>query len=348
MRTNAPGPDVHQLERLNTWWRLSGPEPVGLPLTKRIIYRIRRWLARILSPQETFNAALVDHLNRNVHAQQATIDWAAAAHEELRTAIGVLQHATRSLRHEMERLGPAAAAPASQPAAFSAGDDYKYVGFEDQFRGTPEDIRRRLTRYLPLFAGAAEVLDVGCGRGEFLELLREQGVRARGIDVNRAMVDVCREQGLDATAADALSHLRSLPDASLGGLIAVQVVEHLEPRYLMAMLDAAFAKLKPGAPIVLETINPACWSAFFDSYVRDLTHVRPIHPDTLNYLLLATGFQQVEISYQAPVAERDKLQPLAPSAASPVEWADTLNANVEKLNRLLFTWRDYAAIGRRA
>src|SRR6185436_13708059 len=127
--------------------------------------------------------------------------------------------------------------------------------------GSPEEIRRRVEDYLPIFQGA-DVLDVGCGRGEFLDLLREHGIRARGVDVNPAMVEVCRGKGLEAETADALTYLRGLPDASLGGLFAAQVVEHLEPRYLARLLDAAFEKLRPGAPIVLETINPACWFAF--------------------------------------------------------------------------------------
>ena len=124
------------------------------------------------------------------------------------------------------------------------------------------------------------------------------------------------------------------------------MIEHLDPRYLTSLLDAAFEKLRPGAPIVLETINPACWFAFFESYIRDITHVRAIHPDTLKYLLIATGFQQVDIRYRAPYPEHEKLQPLLPQA-SLGDSVETLNANVEKINRLLFTWLDYAAIARR-
>ena len=102
------------------------------------------------------------------------------------------------------------------------------------------------------------------------------------------MVEVCREQGLDATKADALSYLRGLPDGSLGGLFAAQVVEHLEPAYLTRPARRRVRRAAPGAPIVLETINPACWFAFFESYIRDITHVRPLHPDTLKFLLVAT------------------------------------------------------------
>jgi len=292
----------------------------------------------------------------------------AAQHEELRAALSVVQQAAHGLRRAVEEIGTnpksripnsksqtdpgspipdpglvPSQAPASQ---FDTLDSHKYVGFEDQFRGSPEEIRRRVEDYLPMFAKASDVLDVGCGRGEFLELLRERGVRSRGIDINPAMVEVCRGKGLEAESGDALAYLRGLHDASLGGLFAAQVVEHLQPRYLAQLLDAAFEKLRPGAPIVLETINPACWFAFFESYIRDLTHVRPVHPDTLKYLLIATGFQHVEIRYRAPYPEGEKLQKLAGGQqVALADLVETLNANVEKINRLLFTYLDYAAVG---
>jgi O-antigen chain-terminating methyltransferase len=155
---------------------------------------------------------------------------------------------------------------------------------------------------------------------------------------------------------DAVAYLESLPDESVGGIMAAQVVEHLEPDTLIHLLDAAHAKLTPGGRIVLETINPSCWFAFFESYVRDLTHVQPVHADTLKYLLQSTGFQRVEIRYRSPFPESDKLQPvpvpidggqLSPDLPLLRDMADTVNQNVEKLNRLLFTYLDYAAIGER-
>jgi O-antigen chain-terminating methyltransferase len=155
------------------------------------------------------------------------------------------------------------------------------------------------------------------------------------------MVEVCRARGLDAVEGDALGYLRSLPDGSLGGLLAAQVVEHLEPGYLLQTLEAAYHALRPGSTIVLETINPACWFAFFSSYIRDITHVRPLHPDTLSYLLTANGFQRVTVRYSAPYPDADKLR-LVPGDG-PIE--DAFNANVNKLNSLLFTHLDYAAIG---
>ena len=401
-----PPPDRSQLERLNALYRIIDQAPAGGGLRARLASSARRLLGRILSRQQEFNAALVDHINRNMalgleahHSSVNTIEWMAgtidgyrdardeverhleallarerrndtavralaAQHEELRSALNVVQQAAHSLKRELAQLS--AANPKTQipsphfqdsrsesripgpGSQFADEDSHKYVGFEDQFRGSPDDIRRRVEEYLPVFENASDVLDVGCGRGEFLELLRNRGMTARGIDINPAMVDVCRGKGLQAETGDALAYLRGLPDGSLGGLFAAQVVEHLEPRYLMRLLDAAFDKLRPGAPIVLETINPACWFAFFESYIRDLTHVRPVHPDTLKYLLIATGFQRVEIRYRAPYPDADKLQALPLRAGAPTsvdDMIETLNANVEKINRLLFTYLDYAAIG---
>jgi O-antigen chain-terminating methyltransferase len=288
--------------------------------------------------------------------QEGAIALLSASHEEIRASLGGLHQATQNLKREVAKLvdgRSTAHVPTTTTGAAEAGsvsveslDSHQYVGFEDKFRGSSEDIHRRVSEYLPFFEGARDVLDIGCGRGEFLALLREHGVPARGIDINSAMVEVCRQQGLDASDADALSYLRAQPDGSLGGLFAAQVVEHLEPRYLTAVIGLAFDKLRPGAPIVLETINPACWFAFFESYIRDITHVRPLHPDTLKYLLIAGGFQHVDIRYRAPYPEHDKLQPLAANTSLGTV-VDTLNANVERLNSLLFTWLDYAAIGRR-
>jgi len=277
-------------------------------------------------------------------------------HDEIRGTLATLQQATQTIRRELERLLSSAAPPSGStgapavPAATAVIDSYKYVGFEDQFRGDQADIRRRLSDYVADFAGASDVLDIGCGRGEFLDLLRGAGIGARGLDLNHEMVEGCRARGLAADEGDALGYLRAQPDGALGGLFAAQVVEHLEPAYLMRVLDAAYHALRPGSRIVLETINPACWFAFFESYIRDLTHVRPIHPDTLKYLLTASGFQRVEIRFRAPYPDAQKLQPIAlagDASADAQAAAATLNANAERLNRLLFTHLDYAAVATR-
>ena len=288
--------------------------------------------------------------------QQARVD-------EIRQAATAWRQVTGALRQELDRLRaqPAPDAP-PLPAAGRTGqpdprtqlatpqESYKYVGFEDRFRGAAVDIRAGLADYARQFDGASDVLDAGCGRGEFLEILRERGVTASGVDLNPEMVAQCHARELQVAEGDLLAHLAALPDASLGGLFAAQVVEHLEPAYLLKFIDTAFLKLRPGARIVLETINVASWTAFFQSYVRDITHVRPLHPDTLAYLVTAGGFQQVEIVYRSPIPPEHQLA-RAPERAGGEETLDRMtavfNRNVDELNRLLFGDQDYAVIAER-
>jgi SAM-dependent methyltransferase len=309
--------------------------------------------------------------------RDARADKIAAEQADLRSLVALAQQASLAVKRELESVVPPArvpdgaesrrvqpAAPEPRPAnreprpsSFQRLDSYKYVGFEDQFRGSRDAIRARLESYLPFFAGASDVLDVGCGRGEFLELLSAAGISNRGIDLNHEMAELCRARGLEVAEADAVSYLTTIPDGSLGGLFAAQVVEHLQPDYLLQFLELAFHKIRPGGRIVLETLNPACWVAFFESYIRDITHVWPLHPETLKYLVTASGFSRTDIEYRSPVPPQDRLQTIArlqaSTASSPSTGADfgdlveTFNANVDKLNARLFTHLDYAVIGTR-
>jgi len=303
-----------------------------------------------------------ESLNARLETRTAAL---ASTQESLRTSVSVAQQASITMKRELERLlgsdqGQAGVRPASGEGQTSvrpgsdqsltpfapALDAYKYLTFEDRFRGSRTAIRARLESYLPHFAGASDVLDVGCGRGEFLELLAGAGVTARGIDLNHEMAEDCRARGLDVTEADAVSYLSAQPDQSLGGLFAAQVVEHLQPSYLLQFLELAFVKMRPGGVIVLETLNPACWVAFFDSYIRDITHVWPLHPDTLKYLVIASGFTRVDVEYRSPVPDEDKLQPVPGDAnALPRDLVEAFNENVRKLNARMFTNLDYAVVG---
>jgi SAM-dependent methyltransferase len=306
---------------------------------------------------------------QRVSARMQTLsDTLTGSQDDVRAIVGTLQQGVMAMKRELERMAatgstssdpspripdPGSRIPASSsPLAFSpALDAYKYVGFEDLFRGSREVIRARFESYVPLFEGRGPVLDVGCGRGEFLDLLAAHHIDARGIDLNHEMAEACRARGLDVSEADAVGYLTGVEDGSLGGIFSAQVVEHLEPAYLLRFLELSFYKLRPGGRLVLETLNPACWVAFFDSYIRDITHVWPLHPDTLKYLVVASGFSSASVEYRSPVPQRDKLQAFAAPAtgAQPlIDFAEAFNANVEKLNARMFTYLDYAVIGDKA
>src|SRR5207248_7129412 len=135
---------------------------------------------------------------------------------------------------------------------------FDYFLFEHRFRGSRAEITRRQAVYLDCFLGRGRVLDLGCGRGEFVELLREHGVPAEGVDGDEDMVDYCRDRGLPVVRADLFDHLAGLPAASLDGVFAAQVIEHLPPERLWRLVHLCAAALKPGGALVFETINILC------------------------------------------------------------------------------------------
>jgi SAM-dependent methyltransferase len=334
----------------------AGAQPqVGRDELARLGTALLEFLQKITAFVETKDRELA----AGAEQRMAALEGPLATIAELRTQVNVLQRAVQTLHvtsHESRVAGQETGAATRE--AGLATRDFVYVAFEDQFRGSQEAVAGRLQDYVPIFSSApgdAPVVDLGCGRGELLAALDQAGVRARGVDANASMAAAASDRGLDAVHGDALAFLEAQQDNSLRGIAATQVVEHLEPAYLMTLIDAASRKLGPGAPIVLETINPACWLAFFSSYIRDLTHVRPVHPDTLQYLLQANGFTRVEIRYRAPVPEHMKMQTIELPAAlafapdgtrTPLgAVAHALNVNAVVLNNLMFTHLDYAAVG---
>jgi 2-polyprenyl-3-methyl-5-hydroxy-6-metoxy-1,4-benzoquinol methylase/uncharacterized membrane-anchored protein YhcB (DUF1043 family) len=270
--------------------------------------------------------------------------------QALKRELSDLKRSGNTLRNNKQRQHLDETNELNNNKVISQVDHYKYVAFEDLFRGPDVEILSRLSDYVAYFEGASDVLDVGCGRGEFLKLLNKNGISSYGVDLNRAMIEECKENGLNVKEIDLLTHLKSLSDNSLGGLFAAQVVEHLEPAYLLEFIDTAFHKLRPGSKIILETINVASWSAFFQSYIRDITHIRPLHPETLSYFVTVSGFQKINLIYRSPCAKQNKLEEIQGIMmhSRPLEGIiPAINRNVEKLNSLLFGNQDYAVIAER-
>jgi SAM-dependent methyltransferase len=309
--------------------REAGGGPKGL--VKRVLRKLMRWYVEPLAAdQRVYNSAVL----RLVDALSERADAAAASNERARRLLGELEE--RLTRVERRGGGAASAPPATvaaQPAAAALPD---YFAFESRMRGSVDAIRERQRRYVEDFREAAPVLDIGCGRGELLQLLREAGVEARGIDADADMVAYARGDGLDVEQADLVEYLQRLDDGSLGGIFMGQVVEHLPPGVLVRSLELAARKLRPAGLLVAETINPLSPLAL-RHYFADLTHAQPLVPETLQLLARQSGFADTEVRFLNEPAER-LTEPDDPVIA----------ANVRRLNELLFAPLDYALVARTA
>lgn len=189
---------------------------------------------------------------------------------------------------------------ATAPLEFARID---WMKFAERFRGSEEDILARQQMYTARFRDHAPVLDVGCGRGEILQIFRQAGIDARGIDSNDDCVALCQAGGLQAEKADLFPYLSSLPDASLGGVICCQVVEHLPRERMPELIRMIHAKLQTGGLLAIETPNPECLAIFATHFYLDPTHQHPLPPGLTSFYLEEAGFGRIEIERLSPALE---------------------------------------------
>jgi SAM-dependent methyltransferase len=247
-----------------------------------------------------------------------------------RLASELEERLTRFERRERSSVPRAAASPV--PVEQIAFPDY--FAYESRMRGATELVREKQRGYVEDFRDSAPVLDLGCGRGEFLLLLREAGIEAKGVDADADMVAYARGEGLEVEHTGAVEYLEGLADGSFGGIFAAQLVEHLPAVTIARLLELAAAKLRPGGLLVAETINPLSPIAL-RNYFADLTHVQPLVPETLELLARQAGFANVETRFLNEPEEK---------LAEPAD--PTIAANVRRLNELLFAPLDYAIVAR--
>jgi len=319
------------------FWPVTAERPAGggpKGAVKRFLRKLMRWYVEPLAAdQRVFN----DSVLKLVDVLSERADSALIAREQAERLVRELQERVERLERRPVSAGSSGpAAPvtvAAQPAAAAIPD---YFAFESRMRGSTDSIRERQRRYLDDLRAAAPVLDIGCGRGELLGLLREAGVEARGIDADADMAAYARGEGLDVEQADLIEYLGRTTDGSLGAIFMGQVVEHLPGPTLAQSLALAAAKLRAGGVLIAETINPLSPIAL-RNYFADLTHAQPLVPETLELLARQAGFAETEIRFLNEPAER-LTEPDDPVIA----------ANVRRLNELLFAPLDYALVARTA
>ena len=244
----------------------------------------------LLGQQQQLRSEIDEQVQQLVLRQQRTHDELAAQEARLRL-----------LLEEVSRNGNTIQDSSLAQIAADESDhllDGFYASFEDQFRGERQEVRRRLQVYVPILKEAritCDVVDIGCGRGEWLELLESEGIKAQGVDRNRIFVEECRRAGLTVIEADALTHLRNLPSESLNALTSFHLVEHMRFEALINLLDEMVRTLRHGGLLILETPNPENLLVGGCNFYADPTHRRPIPSQTLQFLLESRGLHDIKI-----------------------------------------------------
>jgi O-antigen chain-terminating methyltransferase len=239
----------------------------------------------------------------------------------------------KTIRQRAQVTGAGTAAnPQTLAQAVPAGElGFDYGRFAERFRGSEAYVKAGQQFYLPYFAECRNVLDIGCGRGEFLEMMKSAGVNAKGIDLGEESVATCRHKGLEAEVADLFVYLENLPEASLDGIFCSQVVEHLPPDRLPEMVRLCATRLQRNGVIAIETPNPECLAIFGTHFYLDPTHHRPVPHPLLAFYLEEFGVGNIEVRKLSPA----------------VESMPSLKSLPEDFRDAFFGGLDYAILGRK-
>jgi O-antigen chain-terminating methyltransferase len=282
-----------------------------------------------------------NELTQAISQQQTAVDMAVG---ELRAEIDRVYSRFQQVRTELSLqtrnlssvIAPATIPTLTVPVLPGSNETHRldalYAALEDRFRGTREEIKERFRIYLPYVEPVRDalVIDLGCGRGEWLELLKDVGIAARGVEKNRVSIDQCCERGLDVVEADMIAYLRTLADASAGAITGFHIIEHVPIDALVALLDEVMRVLRPGGVVIFETPNPENVLVGSNFFYLDPTHRHPLPSELTQFLLDNRGFHPVEVLK------------LHPWDAGRVEGRSEL---AERFNGYFFGPMDYAILG---
>jgi SAM-dependent methyltransferase len=359
---------VEECEILPADYRIDWRHPIvgqaHATLRRQINAEVRRYVDAPLARQTRLNYRLTELLQTIVRDHSAALDrlqQQLVRAESLRIELDGLRAELHAVRAELHATHAEAATAreylnglragarlheraADQAANAAARLPLDYLAYNERIGGGIEHERALYAEFLDLFADAAgPVLDLGCGRGQFLDILRDAGPRGIGVDSDPAIVACTRTRGHRVIETDVLAFLESVEDASLGGIFAAHLVEHLPRPALIAFVAGCRRALLPGASAVFITPDPRSLFVLSDTFYKDLTHVAPIHPAALSFLAEQAGFAASEVRTLSPVPEALRLE----GEDSPGSWSPALRRNLAKLEELLFGDMDYALIARR-
>lgn len=297
------------------------------------VARVERDLERLQQAQEALQSLAVELRDARVPALAGRVDaLIGRLHEEVTETAGMLE---RVLAREPLAVGVAAEVEAAIPEAVRAAS----ARFAEAMRGPQREILGRARECLPHLVGHAPVLDLGCGRGELLEVLRDEGIPGRGVDADRAMVAACRRRGLEVAEEDALAALRGVAPGSLGAVTAIHVVEHLPAPVWMALIEAAAAALRPGGVLLVESPNPETLRVGGGLFWIDPTHRAPVHPLAVGLVATAVGLD---------VEETTLLRPFPPDQAlAAADQPEPVRRLAERLDEWLSGPRDFLIVARK-
>jgi SAM-dependent methyltransferase len=226
---------------------------------------------------------------------------------------------------------------------------FPYPGFERRFGASDRMLKEMFGHYIDYFRGCERVAELGCGRGVFLELLKENDIGAYGVDADADMVRLCQGKGLEAIQGDAVEHLESLEKETLDGIFAAQFVEHLGAAAAWELIGVCYRQLKPGRYLVLETPNTRSLFVLACTYFRDPTHRFPVHPETWEFLARSQGFSEVQLRFSNPAPGNLELAMIDVEAVeAPLRDRFVVhNQNMEKLNQVIFDYQNAVIIARK-
>jgi 2-polyprenyl-3-methyl-5-hydroxy-6-metoxy-1,4-benzoquinol methylase len=320
--------------------------------------RVKQWLLVLRLKEAHFDQSdasqreQLDQQRGEIQRQREQIQVATRElKQEVTRVFDKQQQVSAELVLQGERLATVLAAARKRLPAFDEKElralareedhalDAFYASFDEQFRGRREDIKQRLRIYLPkinqnnIGTESMPILDVGSGRGEWLELLKDEGLQARGVDSNRILVEWCQNRNLDVAGEDLIEYLHRLPDASLGAVTGFHIIEHLPIETLVEFLNQAVRVLKPGGAVIFETPNPQNVLVGSCNFYFDPTHRNPLPSAVTRFLVESRGFNRVEVMN------------LNPSDDTPVDENSEL---ARRFNQYFYGPMDYAVIGFRS